>query len=617
MCGIAGYIGKKDSLKVVVNGLYRLEYRGYDSAGVAFVENGSVKVVKTAGRITDLHKKLEPILEADAREGKVNTTIGHTRWATHGGITDENAHPHTDCHSKFAIVHNGIIENYRYLKDKLISQGHKFTTETDSEVIAHLLEKYYDRYGNIKDAVFKTISKLEGTYGLAIISSYEPDLLIGARNGSPLVLGIGDGEFILASDVNAIAEHTKSVIYLADKEVVFISPDNYEIRDIRREIVEKKIYEVDWDIEAIDKQGYSTFMEKEIHEQPETLENAIRGRLLLEEGSVKFGALNVDDEFLRRLERIVIVACGTSWHAGLVGEYLIEEFARIPVEVEYGSEFRYRNPILTEGDLVIAISQSGETADTLEAVREAKRKGAKVIGITNVVGSTIARETDGGIYIHAGPEIGVASTKAFTGQLMGLLLFTLYVSRLRTMGILQGKEFARNLQMIPEEVRKTIEKNEEHIKDIAKQYVESRNFLYLGRGYHFPVALEGALKLKEISYIHAEGYPAAEMKHGPSALIDENMPVVVIATRHPLYDKVLGNIEEVKARGGKVIAVVNEGDEQASKLADHTIEIPFVPEYVSPIVAVVPLQLLAYHIATLKGLDVDKPRNLAKSVTVE
>jgi glucosamine--fructose-6-phosphate aminotransferase (isomerizing) len=609
MCGIIGYVGGRSATEIIVRGLKRLEYRGYDSAGIALVDGG-MYYRKKQGKIADLEAVLDyPSLEA------YHTGIGHTRWATHGVPSDRNAHPHLCCAGKIALVHNGIIENFATIKKMLLDKGHTISSETDTEVIVHLIEYYYSD-NTLIDSVMKALSKIEGTFGIAVVSSDEPDRIIAARRGSPLILGVGDNEMILASDASAIVEHTRRVIYLEDNEMVEITGGEYRTYDLNKNRKNKTVEDIDWDIALIEKQGYDHFMLKEIFEQPETILNAFRGRVLQDTGTARLDGLRLSEEDLNGIERIIFIACGTSWHAGLVGEYLIEQYARIPVEVEYASEFRYRRPILRKGDLVIVISQSGETADTLAALREAKARGVRVLGLTNVVGSTIARESDGGVYIHAGPEIGVASTKAFTSQITVLILITILLSRRRDMTAEKGRGIIEDLIRIPEYVQRILD-GSEAIREIAHIYRESRNFLYLGRGIHFPVALEGALKLKEISYVHAEGYPAAEMKHGPIALIDENMPVVFIAPRDEVYEKIVSNMQEVRARNGRIIAIANEGDEEIRSLAQHVIYVPATKKIVSPLLTVVPLQLLAYHIAVMRGCDVDQPRNLAKSVTVE
>jgi glucosamine--fructose-6-phosphate aminotransferase (isomerizing) len=609
MCGIVGYVGRQESVPILLEGLRRLEYRGYDSSGVAVLNGDGLKIQKAAGKIGIL----EALLAKSPTRGTVG--IAHTRWATHGEPNTKNAHPHTDCTKKIAVAHNGIIENYSTLKKALEKEGHKFTTDTDTEVIAHLIEKFYQ--GNLEKAVAQALRLLTGTYGLAVITADEPTKIVGARHGSPLVVGICDNdEYILASDVSAIIRHTNQVVYLDDEEMVVLTPEGVRTTTVGEVAVSKKVETIDWDLEQIEKAGYAHFMLKEIFEQPQSLRNTLRGRLMVAEGTARLGGLNMSEKELRGINRVVITACGTSWHSGLIGEYLIEELARLPVEVEYASEFRYRNPILTPGTVVLAISQSGETADTLAAMREARRKGIKVLGVCNVVGSTIARESDGGVYIHAGPEIGVASTKAFTSQVAALALLTLYLGRLGELSPELGGELTRELSTIPDKMERILA-NADAIRGIARAYAHHNNFLYLGRGVNFPVALEGALKLKEISYIHAEGYPAAEMKHGPIALIDDNMPVVFICTQDSAYEKVLNNMEEVRARRGKIIAVACEGDEVVAQKADHVLFVPHALGPLMPLLAVIPLQLLAYYIALERGCDVDQPRNLAKSVTVE
>lgn len=610
MCGIVGYIGYKEAAKVLLDGIKRLEYRGYDSSGIAFLEqDGTLRLERAVGRIAELEKKLQG--------NNFHTQVGiiHTRWATHGAPSQENAHPHVDCKNEIAVVHNGIIENYDYLKSKLEQEGHLFQSETDTEVLAHLIEKYFFQ-GNLETAVMEALREVEGTYGIAVISRKNPDKIVAARKGSPLVLGIGNQEYFITSDVSASLEHTRDVIYLDDNEIAVLTPGHYETKTIQNIRTHKKVEEVLWNIEMIEKGGYEHFMLKEIHEQPQALHNAMRGRVESATGAIKLGGLLPCEKELREAKRIIIVACGTSWHAGLVGEYLLEELVRIPVEVEYASEFRYRNPVIEKDTVVIAISQSGETADTLAAMREAKRKGARVLSVCNVVGSTIAREADCGIYLHIGPEIGVASTKAFTAQITTLYLFTHYLMNLKRLSTPAHATMVKDILSIPEKIQRILAMEEEII-DLARIYKDTEHALYLGRGYNYPVALEGALKLKEISYIHAEGYPAAEMKHGPIALINKDMPVVFIATRDNVYGKILNNIEEVKSRGGKVIAIATEGDAQIEGKVDHVFFIPRTSDVLSPILSVIPLQLLAYHMAVMRGCDVDKPRNLAKSVTVE
>ncbi len=610
MCGIIGYIGDSKALPILIEGLKRLEYRGYDSAGVAVLENGDLKVEKTKGKISRLIDLLS------GREFASTVGVAHTRWATHGEPNTENAHPHIDCTGDLAVVHNGIIENYVAIKRQLEKEGHRFVTETDTEVIAHLIEKFYKENGALEKAVQKAVAQLEGTYGLVIMSKREPDKIVGVRNGSPLVIGVAEHENFLASDVSAILKHTQKVVYLDDKEMVTVWKDKFKTKTTDDVAVRKEIKEIDWNLDMIEKGGFAHFMLKEIYEQPETITNAMRGRIIHDEALAKLGGLEMTPAELREIKRINILGCGTSWHAALIGEYIIEEYARLPVEVEYASEFRYRNPMIEPNTVTFAISQSGETIDTLEAMREAGRKGSRVLGISNVVGSTIARESDGGVYIHAGPEIGVASTKAFTGQVTVLSLLALYLGRMRVMSKREGQQQIDHLQLLPDQVRQILDKDDQ-IKEIAQSYCDYSNFLFLGRGANFPAALEGALKLKEISYIHAEGYPAAEMKHGPIALIDKNMPVVAICPKDNAYSKILGNIAEVKARKGRLIALCNEGDEEVPKMADHVITIPKTLDFLYPILTVIPLQLLAYHIAVLRGCDVDQPRNLAKSVTVE
>jgi glutamine---fructose-6-phosphate transaminase (isomerizing) len=610
MCGIVGYVGHRECQPILIEGLKRLEYRGYDSAGVAVYKDGQLQIVKAAGKI----RQLEARLQQQPVSGRFG--MGHTRWATHGEPNDTNAHPHTDEAKNVALVHNGIIENFATLKSALIAEGHAFATDTDTEVLAHLIEKYLKRGLKLERAVGAALRDVEGTYGIVVMCASEPGVLVGARNGSPMVLGIADGEYYLASDVAAIVEHTRQVIYLDDGEMSVLTPDGFHTATIAHKPVEKEVVDVDWDLSQIEKGGFEHFMLKEIMEQPDAVRNATRGRLIVSEGLARLGGLNLKMEQLRDVRRIIILGCGTSWHAGLIGEYMLEEFARIPVEVEYASEFRYRNPIIDEGTLVLVISQSGETIDTLAAMREARRRGAKALGIVNVVGSTIARESDGGVYIHAGPEIGVASTKAFTSQVTVLALLTLLLGRHRGLSRDYGIEIARELSALPGKIERALQARDS-VRRIAELYGRHDNFIYLGRGFHFPVALEGALKLKEISYIHAEGYPAAEMKHGPIALIDENMPVVFICTRDSAYEKVMSNMMEVRARKGRIIAIATEGDAEVQSRADHVLYVPATIPMLQPILSVIPLQLLAYDIAVARGCDVDQPRNLAKSVTVE
>ncbi len=610
MCGIVGYVGAKRAVPIIMSGLRRLEYRGYDSAGIAVLESNRIEIRKQAGKLSEL----ENFICGETFAGTIG--IGHTRWATHGVPNTNNAHPHTGESSEIALIHNGIIENYAALKVELQKKGHEFHTDTDTETIVHLIEEFYASCGSLEMAVREALACVKGTFGIAVISQKEPDKIVVARHGSPLVLGYGEGEFLVASDASAIVGLTRQVGYLEDNEMAILTNEGIVTKTLDDQPVEKKVEEITFDVSQIEKQGYEHFMLKEIFEQSSTITDAMRGRLIVEEGISKLGGLGEFVDRLVQARKIILTACGTSWHAALAGEYMIEEFARINVEVEYASEFRYRNPILEEGTVVIAISQSGETADTLAAMREAKRRGATVLGICNVVGSTIARESDAGVYIHAGPEIGVASTKAFTSQLTVLALLTLLLARKRNMSVVEGKQIVAEIQQIPQKVRAILTAND-HIREIAERYQDKRNFLYLGRGYHFPVALEGALKLKEISYIHAEGYPAAEMKHGPIALIDEDMPTVVIAPKDSIYDKVVSNIEEVRARGGRIIAVTTEGNTEIASKVDHVIYVPKTLDFLCPILTVIPLQLLAYHMAVLRGCNVDQPRNLAKSVTVE
>jgi glucosamine--fructose-6-phosphate aminotransferase (isomerizing) len=611
MCGIIGYIGNRNAVPILIEGLKRLEYRGYDSAGIAVFRNGSVEITKKAGKVSELEK----VLPGESFQGLVG--IGHTRWATHGEPSDRNAHPHASQDGSIVLIHNGIIENYLPIRKSLENIGYVFNSQTDSEALVQLIQEMNKVSDDFETAVRLALRQVDGTYGIAVLSTREPEKIIVARKGSPLIIGVSAGEHFVASDAAAIIPYTRHVVYLEDGEIAVLTKDRFETKTIDNIDIVKQVHKVTFNIEEIEKGGYDHFMLKEIMEQLETLRNAMRGRVLLDEGNAKLSGLQDVMPLLENAQRIIITACGTSWHAGLVGEYMFEQYAKVPVEVEYASEFRYRNPIVRPNDLAFVISQSGETADTLAALREAKKKGASVLGICNVVGSTIARESQGGVYIHAGPEIGVASTKAFTSQLIVLSLITLLVSRRRgTISSEQGSVIGNELLQLPEKVSATVSDTAE-IKKIADEFKTTSNFLYLGRGYNFPVALEGALKLKEISYIHAEGYPAAEMKHGPIALIDENMPVVVIATKDSTYEKILSNIQEVKARKGKVIAIANDDDEQIHNLADHVIRVPRTIEMLSPIINVIPLQLLAYYIAVKRGCNVDQPRNLAKSVTVE
>lgn len=610
MCGIVGYIGSKNSLPILIEGLKRLEYRGYDSAGVGIFLKQNGKIVKSVGKINELENKINK----EELHSKIG--LGHTRWATHGVPNETNAHPHSNGDGSILLVHNGIIENYKVLKTRLTKNGYSFKSDTDSEIIVQLIDSFVKTGHSFFDSVRLALNEVNGTYGIAAIYSKEPDKIVVAKKGSPLVIGIGDDENFVASDVNALVAHTRQVVYLEDDEVAEVYKDHFNAKSIQEEEIIKEIHEIKMDLEEISKGSYPHFMLKEIMEQPDSIMNSMRGRTITEEGISKLGGLeNVVDRIVKS-RRIIIAACGTSWHAALVGEYMLEQFAEIPVEVEYASELRYRNPIIYPDDTVIYISQSGETADSLAALKETKRKGALALGICNVVGSSIPRDTDAGVYIHAGPEIGVASTKAFTSQLIVLVLITILLARKKRMSLIDGKHIIEELESIPEKVKKILQLNDS-IEEIAQQFVDSRNFLYLGRGYNFPVALEGALKLKEISYIHAEGYPAAEMKHGPIALIDEDMPVVFLAPKDSVYDKILSNIEEIRARKGRIIAIASETDNKIDEMVDHTIKIPETIRMLMPILNVIPLQLLAYHIAVKKGLNVDQPRNLAKSVTVE
>jgi glucosamine--fructose-6-phosphate aminotransferase (isomerizing) len=621
MCGIVAYIGKKAAQPVLIESLKRLEYRGYDSAGIALLKNGKIEIQKTKGRISDLEKIIR---ETDC---SVHVGIGHTRWATHGAPNTVNAHPHTDFSGKFAVVHNGIIENYNTLKKWLQTEGINFTTETDTEVIAHLIGYIYskgdcenakcgDKQNKFEWAVQQAIGKLHGTFGLAILCSDYPDMIIGAKKGSPLILGVGDNEYILASDAAAIVEHTTQAIYLSDNEMVTICEDGFHTKTTDNVVISKELEQIEFSLEAIELGGFKHHMLKEIFEQPTSLRTCMGGRLDKQENRIKLGGIANYLRELARTKRVIFTACGTAFHAGLVGEYLFEHLARIPTETEYASEFRYRNPIIEDGTVVIAISQSGETLDTLAAIEEAKERGATVLGIVNVVGSAIARTTDAGIYLHAGPEIGVASTKAFTAQVAVLTMLAIELGRRKHISSTEVSFYIDQLSKIPDKIERILQLSDE-IKKIAAANINKNNWLFLGRGVNYPVALEGALKLKEISYIHAEGLPAAEMKHGPIALIVDGMPAVFIATAGAQYEKIMGNIEEVRARGGRVIAVATEGDETIKKYAEHLITIPDAPEILQPLLTVIPLQLLAYHAAVLRGFDVDKPRNLAKSVTVE
>lgn len=600
MCGIVAYFGNKNALPVLIDGLKKLEYRGYDSAGICLLGRDSLFASKVKGRVSDLEKAASNLPAS-------NIGIAHTRWATHGEPSEANAHPHFDCKKEIAIVHNGIIENYNSLKEILKKEGHIFVSQTDSEVVSHLIEKFYN--GNLEEAVMKALKLIEGTFGLAIICKKEQKVVV-ARRGSPIVLGVGEGENIIASDAVAVLPYTKKVIYLNDNEIAVLTKNNYSIKNFSGQVVEKEIDEIKWSAAEIEKKGYKHFMLKEMFEQPDAVKNTLRGRID-EDLNVKL-SIDVD---LKSIKRIIIVACGTAWHAGLTGKYLIEKMARIPVEVDYASEFRYRSPIINKDDLFIAISQSGETADTLAALREAKAKGAKTLGIINVVGSTMSREVDSGIFLHAGPEIAVAATKSFPCMITAIILFTLFLIQKR--GGEVDSKFFEELNSLPEKIDEVLHQSEK-ILLLAKKFKDTENFFYLGREIGFPIALEGALKAKETSYAHAEGYPAGEMKHGHIALVDKNLVSVFIATRSATYSKILSNMEEVKARGGKIIALVNSDDkDEVSRLTENIIIVPKCSEYASAIINTIPLQLLAYHIADLRGIDVDKPKNLAKSVTVE
>jgi glucosamine--fructose-6-phosphate aminotransferase (isomerizing) len=606
MCGIIGYIGSKPAPNILIEGLRRLEYRGYDSAGIVTLNAGKFELRKKAGRINDLAAVLRK------QPAKGNTGIGHTRWATHGSPTDANAHPHLDQSGKIALVHNGVIENHQQLKDKLLAKGHKFVSETDTEVLTHLVGEYYK--GDLTEAVRIALKDVVGTYGIAVVHADHPGIIVGARRGSPLLIGVGRDENFVASDVSAIIAHTRRVVYLNDFELVTLTRDDFQVSTIEATSVTPQVREVEFAAEEVERGKYPHFMLKEIFEQPRVVENAFRGRISHDEATARLGGLNLSPAELRAVDRVIFIACGTALHAGMVGKYLMEDLARIPTETDYASEFRYRNAPIEKHTLVIAISQSGETIDTLAAVRECRRKGHKTLGIVNVVGSTIAREVDGGTYMHAGPEIGVAATKTFTSQVTILTLLAVLMGRMRHLASTRGAEILKELEQIPAKMDRVL-KQSDAIAKIAKKYCESNSFLFLARQHNFPIALEGALKLKEISYIHAEGYPAAEMKHGPIALVEPRCPSVFIAPKNSVYDKTMANIEEVKARKGPVIAIATEGDGELK--ADDIIYIPKTQESLEPLLTVLPLQLLAYYIALLRGCDVDKPRNLAKSVTVE
>jgi glucosamine--fructose-6-phosphate aminotransferase (isomerizing) len=608
MCGIVGYVGPKQATRILMEGLRRMEYRGYDSAGIAVLNGHGLEIHKAAGKLSVLADELcgkDPV-------GTVG--IGHTRWATHGGPTTLNAHPHTDQSGRIALIHNGIIENATAIRKALVARGHDFHSETDTEVLAHLIGELYE--DSLEEAVAAALRDVNGAYGIVVISADEPGTLVAARNGSPIVLGIGEGENLVASDQSALLDHTRSVVYLDNGELAVLTKDDFRVRTLTTRHVDKPINQIEWDLATIERGGFDHFMLKEIFEQPESIENTMRGHLLEETGNVRVFGLKLSDTDAMKVKRIIITACGTSWHSGLIGKHMLEELARIPTEVEYASEFRYRNPVVDSDTLVIAISQSGETADTLAAMMEAKQRGARVLGLVNVVGSTISREVDGGLYLRCGPEIGVASTKAFTSQVAALALVTIRFARLRTMSLLEGRRYIEALQQLPGKVRQILDRADE-VEALASRFDGMTNALYLGRGVNFPVALEGALKLKEISYIHAEGYPAAEMKHGPIALIDENMPVVVVAPRDAVHSKIVSNVQEVRARGGKVIAIVNENDEEIARLAEATFIVPETLDLLTPVLTIIPLQLLSYYVAVNRGCNVDQPRNLAKSVTVE
>ncbi|MFZ0708141.1 MAG: glutamine--fructose-6-phosphate transaminase (isomerizing) [Candidatus Korobacteraceae bacterium] len=623
MCGIVGYVGKKQVVPVIIDGLRRLEYRGYDSAGIAVAGNGGgLQVRRAEGKL----RNLEEVIRLKPLDGTYG--IGHTRWATHGRPTEENAHPHRDCTGKIVVVHNGIVENYVSLKKQLIAEGHKFTTETDTEVIAHLVEKNLGTGDNrkpLEEAVRETVKQLTGVFAIAVISSDEPDKIVAGRNGPPAVIGLGDNEYFVASDVPAILFHTRDLFFLGDGDLATITPKGVELTDFDGHPISRQVQHITWDPIMAEKGGFKHFMLKEIFEQPRAVRDTTLGRISLDTGKVFLDEMDITEEEFRNLKKVYITACGTSWHAGLAGKFMIERLAKVPVEVDYASEFRYRDPLISNGDLTILITQSGETADTIAAMREARAKGAKTLGICNVVGSMIARESNGTVYTHAGPEIGVASTKAFTAQLTALFLFAVYLAQVRgTLTTEESKKLLTELTLIPGKLDVLLSGVDDVTEKLANEFHKAHDFLFLGRGIHYPIALEGALKLKEISYIHAEGYPAGEMKHGPNALIDEELPVVILATRDvndpdsvQRYEKTLSNLKEVKARSGTVIAVATEGDEEISEAADHVIYVPHAPELLSPILEVVPLQLLAYHIAVRRGCDVDQPRNLAKSVTVE
>jgi glucosamine--fructose-6-phosphate aminotransferase (isomerizing) len=619
MCGIVGYVGNKQVVPLIIDGLRKLEYRGYDSAGIAVVDEANhLELRRAEGKL----RNLEECIRLNPLDG--NYGIGHTRWATHGRPTEENAHPHRDCTGKIVVVHNGIIENYLKLKEDLLAKGHSFKTETDTEIVAHLVEENLKSGASFEEAVRGCVKKLHGIFALSIISADEPDTIIAVREGAPVVVGLGDGEFFVASDIPPILQHTRDVFYLGEKEIAVLTKDSVRVTDFDGNVVEPKQQRITWDPIAAEKGGFKHFMLKEIYEQPRAVRDTVRGRVSLDSGKVYLDAMNISEDELKSIRSITVAACGTSWHAGIAGKYMLEQMARVPVEVDYASEFRYRNPVLDEDTLLIVISQSGETADTIAAMREAKKFGCKTLAVCNVQGSMIHREADGTILTHAGPEIGVASTKAFTAQMIALYLFALYLGQLRgKIDEEQARYHAQQLAELPLKIEHLLN-DADSIEELSREFFRSQDFLYLGRGINFPVALEGALKLKEISYIHAEGYPAGEMKHGPNALIDEKLPVVVINTREEgntaselRYEKTHSNIVEVKARDGIILSILTEGDEMSSRVSNHVIEIPESSDLLAPILSVVPLQLLAYHIAVRRGCDVDQPRNLAKSVTVE
>lgn len=609
MCGIIGYLGKQNALPIIIDGLRRLEYRGYDSAGLVIFNENKFKNIKAVGRLESLEKKLEGF----SFDG--NCAIGHTRWATHGQPSLNNAHPHHDCKRKIWLVHNGIIENYKELKDKLEKKGHKFKSETDTEIIAHLIEEYSDKKP-LEESVRLALKKIQGTYGLAVVSKQDPNKIVVARNSSPLLVGVGDDEYLVASDASAVVAYTKKVIYLNDGEIGVISPGQFRIFNLNRKEIKREVNQIDWDIDKVQKKGYKHFMLKEIFEQPESIENSLRGRLIVDKGLVKLGGLEGIEDKLRKIKRLIIVACGTASYAAMIGEYMLEEYAGLSTEVDIASEFRYRKPILDKNTALLVISQSGETADTLAALEEVKRKGILTLGIVNAVGSTIARQTEAGIYNHIGPEVAVASTKAFTSQLTILALLTILLGRQRDMSLVMGQRIVEQIKKLPSYIKEILESAPE-IKKIARKYTGYKNFLYLGRKYNYPIALEGSLKLKECSYIHSEGYSSGEMKHGAIAMIDKNFPCICIAPSDSVYNKVISNIEEIKARQGRVLVIATKGNRGIKKIADDVIYIPKTLEMLTPIISVVPFQLFAYYVSDLLKRDPDKPRNLAKSVTVE